>query len=135
MDMERPFRIRSREGISYSGRSLRRISSALTSNTPASASPGSAPWRTSALDVAGARRGGGTASTTGVGGKCRLRPRRRQGANSITPDNINALANAGSKRIRGALDRGGQSGRLGSGRRLSVLPGRLPHASRGSGPI
>jgi hypothetical protein len=67
MDMERPLRIRSREGISYSGRSLRRISSALTSNTPASASPGSAPWRTSALDVAGARRGGGTASTTGVG--------------------------------------------------------------------
>jgi hypothetical protein len=33
----------------------------------------------------------------------------------IAPDDINALASAGSKRIRGALDRGGRSGRLGLG--------------------
>jgi hypothetical protein len=39
----------------------------------------------------------------------------------ITPDNINALASAGSKRIRGALDRGGRSGRLGLGGALSFF--------------
>jgi hypothetical protein len=36
--------------FAYSGRSLRRISSAATSSTPASANPGSAPWRTRAFD-------------------------------------------------------------------------------------
>ena len=46
--------MRSGEGQSfaYSGRSLTRISSASTPSTPASATPGSAPCRTSALDQA-----------------------------------------------------------------------------------
>jgi hypothetical protein len=50
------------------------MSSAGSPSTPASAIPGSAPWRTGALDVAGARRGGGTASTTGVGGNADYDP-------------------------------------------------------------
>ena len=44
------FGMRHRQGIVCSGRSLTRISSALTPSTPASAAPASAPCRTSALD-------------------------------------------------------------------------------------
>ena len=42
--------VRRRQGIAYSGRSLTRMSPALTPNTPASASAGSTPCRTSARD-------------------------------------------------------------------------------------
>ena len=41
------------------------------------------------------------------------------------PDNINALASAGSKRIRDALDRRGQSGPLGLEGALVSFPGRF----------
>jgi hypothetical protein len=44
------FGIRHRQGVVCSGRSLTRQSPALNPSAPASASPGSTPWRTRAFD-------------------------------------------------------------------------------------
>jgi hypothetical protein len=44
--VEGSFGVRRRQSFAYSGRSLTRMSSAGTPSTPASATRGSAPWRT-----------------------------------------------------------------------------------------
>jgi hypothetical protein len=51
--VEGRFGVRRRQSFAYSGRSLTRMSAAATPSTPASASPASAPCRTSAGDPAG----------------------------------------------------------------------------------
>ena len=48
--VEGSFGVKRRQSFAYSGRSLTRISPALTPSTPTSASTGSAPCRTRALD-------------------------------------------------------------------------------------